>query len=65
MDNDKKCVTCNHSGMDMDMDPYCAHPEILKISKYGISLSSKSAPTRPGGLCHEHKLWEIRSNQNA
>ena len=58
---EKTCMTCKHSGMDMDMDPYCAHPEVLKRMPYGQSLASPSAPTRSGRECDEYKLWEIRN----
>lgn len=33
------CSTCKHCGMDMDMDPYCSHPDVLKIHQYGVSIN--------------------------
>jgi len=35
------CQNCDYSGMDMDMDPYCAHPEVLKKHPYGLVLHSR------------------------
>ena len=32
------CRDCDHCGMDMDMDPYCAHPDVVKIHIHGLAL---------------------------
>lgn len=37
--------------MDMDMEPYCVHPEVLKRMPYGQILSSIEAPTIKGKEC--------------
>jgi hypothetical protein len=54
----KSCFECDYSGMDMDMDPYCAHPTLLKDHPYGVVLHSptvvKYCPAP------EHPLWVIR-----
>ena len=60
MSDEKSCNTCQYSGMDMDMEPYCAHPEVLKTMPHGQILSSLAAPTRPGRECEGLKLWELR-----
>lgn len=33
------CSSCKHCGMDMDMDPYCGHPAVLKSYQYGVSIN--------------------------
>lgn len=30
------------SGMDMDMEPYCANPVVLKKYSWGLNLSSQA-----------------------
>lgn len=58
----KKCMDCKHSGMDMDMQPYCAHPEVCKRMPYGQILASLASPTRDGNECGpDRRLWEQRS----
>lgn len=56
----KDCNNCRYSGMDMDMEPYCVHPEVRKRMPYGQILSSLAAPTQPGRECEGLKLWEPR-----
>ncbi len=36
---DKRCFNCDHCGMDMDMDPYCAHPDVLKTNPHGSNVN--------------------------
>lgn len=61
---DNKCDTCQYCGMDMDMDPYCSHPEVLKRMPYGQTLCSLDAPTRKGKECGpDRKLWKIRETR--
>jgi len=59
----KSCRTCKHSDMDMDMEPYCAHPAVCTGSHPdGLNLSSRNAPTRDDGACTQaRKLWEVRT----
>ena len=56
MSTEKDCFKCEHCGMDMDMDPYCAHPEVTKKHKYGLVLHQVSE------FCSapEKKLFEPR-----
>ena len=35
---ERHCYGCKWSGMDMDMDPYCAQPKVLETSPYGRVL---------------------------
>lgn len=39
IDNTKRCFDCAHCGMDMDMDPYCAHPQVTVTAPHGISVN--------------------------
>lgn len=57
---ERRCHACRYCGMDMDMEPYCVHPEVLKRAKYGQILSSIAAPTAPGHECENKRLWEAR-----
>jgi len=42
--------------MDMDMDPYCAHPEVIKKHPWGLVINSAIRD-----FCTEDlKLWEER-----
>lgn len=33
------CGHCIHCGMDMDMEPYCAEPRILKGNPFGLLIN--------------------------
>jgi hypothetical protein len=57
---ERSCDQCKYCGMDMDMEPYCVHPQVLKRMPYGQILSSLAAPTRDGRECEGLKLWEAR-----
>lgn len=49
--------------MDMDLEPYCVHPEVLRRMPYGQILSSTASPTQEGSECGPNrKLWEEREN---
>lgn len=34
------CSSCKHCGMDMDLDPYCAHPVVIKVHPYGLGINA-------------------------
>jgi len=34
-----RCSTCRHCAMDMDMDPFCVHPEVKKYHPWGLNLN--------------------------
>ena len=34
-----RCSTCKHCSMDMDMDPFCTHPEVARYHRWGLNLS--------------------------
>lgn len=53
---ERQCITCKHAGMDMDMNPYCAHPTVLKRMPHGQALY-RGVPECP---VHTHPLWEAR-----
>jgi hypothetical protein len=55
---DRDCINCKHSGMDMDMDPYCAHPLVLEKYSYGLVLRSLKIVE----YCRspEHPLFVVR-----
>lgn len=36
--SDKNCRDCKWAGMDMDMEPYCAHPQTLVTMPHGSNL---------------------------
>lgn len=36
---DTDCRDCKYCGMDMDMDPFCVHPSVLKTNQYGSNVS--------------------------
>lgn len=59
----RSCRGCRHSGMDMDMEPYCAHPDVLKRAPHGVHLSNSTAPTRAEYECPLPglPLWEVRA----
>lgn len=72
MSNGKECRRkCNFWAADMD-DEYCAHPEAMKHSMFGINLDRALGPNGrytkemmkedPAiGICGpERKLWQIR-----
>lgn len=45
----KHCTDCKHSGMDMDMGPYCAHPDVLKTNSFGSSCNVVRGASLPLG----------------
>ena len=50
------CGNCNHCGMDMTMDPYCAHPTVVKIHRHGLNISVAVRK-----FCgNPHTLWQKR-----
>lgn len=51
------CTTCDHCGMDMDMDPYCVHPAVLVQHSHGL-VTRRALPLFCGG--EEHQLWTPR-----
>lgn len=55
--DEKNCRDCKHCGMDMDLDPYCAHPKVLKRVPYGqvLYLPVPECPLGKG-----HPLFEAR-----
>ena len=34
-----RCSSCKFCGMDMDMGPYCAHPNVTADHPYGLNLN--------------------------
>ena len=50
------CSSCNFCGMDMDMDPYCVHPKVLKEHPHGYGINHAIKETCGTDL----KLWEKR-----
>jgi hypothetical protein len=48
------CSGCDHCGMDMDMEPYCVHPNVVKEHPHGLNISPALAR-----FCH-HELWTPR-----
>lgn len=51
------CAHCRHCGMDMDMDPYCAHPTVIARHKWGLDL----AKAIEWFCTPDLKLWEQRA----
>lgn len=49
---ERHCRNCKHSGMDMDLDPYCSHPDVLKEHPYGLVLFSSEIAK----FCEREKL---------
>lgn len=37
------CSTCKYCGMDMEMEPYCAHPKVTASSRFGYGMGINSA----------------------
>lgn len=33
------CGNCDYCGMDMEMEPYCVHPLIVKKFSYGLNIN--------------------------
>jgi hypothetical protein len=73
MSEAKQCRwSCEYWAADMD-DEYCAHPEAMKLSPFGLNLDRALGPNGkyteammkddPAiGICgRERKLWKIRS----
>jgi hypothetical protein len=54
--SEKNCTTCGNRCMDMDMDPYCAAPEVLKSHPFGLVLHS--GPVEACKVGDEYTLWE-------
>lgn len=36
---EKYCRDCAHCAMDMDMEPYCSHPDVLKTNSFGSNTN--------------------------
>ena len=34
-----QCSSCNFCGMDMDMAPYCSHPNVTLDHPYGLNIN--------------------------
>ena len=51
------CGHCHYCGMDMDMDPYCVHPTVVKDNPYGLNISKALK------LYCDHKLWQERDKK--
>lgn len=71
-----RCEKCDFCGMDMDLEPYCVHPQVLKTNSYGSNCNVvRGAKLCEGdtrlklphyNLCgQEAKLWEIRKRRGA
>lgn len=37
------CSSCKHCAMDMEMDPYCVHPNVVVYHRYGVNISKAIA----------------------
>ena len=61
MTDDRRCRECRFSGMDMDMDPYCAHARVIAEHPYGLVLHSLRIATFCPGP--EKPLFEERKDQ--
>ena len=53
------CSGCKHCGMDMDMEPFCAHPTVTAQHPYGLVIGK--AIERFCGEGNSLKLWEKRA----
>ena len=70
MSDEKRCFDCDFCGMDMDLEPYCAHPDVLKTNPWGSNtnvvrgakFSNDDRTKLPHyNLCgQDAKLFEIR-----
>lgn len=56
-DEQKECTGCDHCGMDMDLDPYCAAPAVLE--KHPFGLNCNRALEKFCGYS-DRRLWTIR-----
>lgn len=36
----ERCSGCKYCSMDMDMDPFCMHPEVAKLHPFGLNLNA-------------------------
>jgi hypothetical protein len=54
----RECRECRYSGMDMDLQPYCGHPAVLKRMPHGQVLW-QGIEECPGP---SHPLWEARTD---
>lgn len=54
---ERTCDSCKHLGWDPD-DLYCAHPKVLEVRPYGVSLTGPTIAR----ICPapDHPLWEER-----
>ena len=52
------CSGCKYCGMDMDMDPYCSHPNVLKKHPYGLVIRTAITSFCLDG--EKLSLWEKR-----
>lgn len=56
---EKSCDTCLHRCMDMDLDPYCYHPELGKTNRFGLILSRNRVEVCNGSEGEKpYLLWE-------
>lgn len=55
------CSGCKHCAMDMDMDPFCTHPNVIKKHPIGLNISSAIKEFCLDG--HDLSLWEKRETQ--
>jgi hypothetical protein len=37
--DEDQCSSCAHCGMDMDLDPFCVHPAVVRKHIYGLNLN--------------------------
>ena len=58
MNEKKSCFDCKYAGMDMDMEPYCDHPQTLVTMPYGSKLSRRDPARDHCG--EEKKSWVQR-----
>lgn len=49
------CGSCDHCGMDMDMDPFCVHPSVTKEHPHGLYIRSARPKYCDGRLWTERK----------
>lgn len=59
--SERHCRDCRSCGMDMDLDPYCAHQKVLEEHPYGLVLHSPKISTFCPGP--EKPLFEAREEK--
>jgi len=45
-----RCSSCKHCALDIDKDPSCTHPEVVKFFRYGVNLTKAVADFCGEGL---------------